>query len=522
MKTNFSIIQLLFTACIVFSCSEMKENDDISADLLSIETKAVKDSPVFSAYDYCNKDGFWRQFNSLEGRIEATQIPEGQLADYSTEELLVLCISHPLANIYPAYNHELQAIHVIADRLNVFREFETREDAAEVLSSFFSKTTISEKQKSPCLKIEDKYSLSLLNCNFLELYISSARIPEVLQGKSKEILIENANRLYNYKKSHPDTYSWFSYGKDLLIAKEIKEGVASSEEADNLYWKLFRTSTPATKSLDDIVIDVHAGTTQLNTKCNRQTVTADRNRELTRDEYEQVMNEFLREYPNGTIIGGDLNTITSTYNCHAYAWHMADNNTPAGYYWINSTYFDMTDDNLSKYWTDCYYQEIYDEASAEKIYYSWADHSAIKSDIDGYYTSKWGMGPLVTHMPSDCPYPMDGMRYFAHTDDCNHDSVIVPQPPTPPIIILPTIETIGIIGSINVRVGQTYTYRASQMFDTALLEWSCSNPSGVISPTNGATVSFTANDFGTYTLVVEYNMYGTILGRGELLINAEY
>lgn len=525
------IIHMFVAACFCLSCSKMGDSIDSKDIVISIKTKSNGESTVFSAYDYCKKDGFWKQFNSLEGRIAATQVPMDNLENYSTEELLVLCISHPLANIYPAYNHELQAVHVIADRINVFREFETREDAAEVLVNFFSKTTISEKQDSPCLKIDDNYSLSLLNCNFLELYISSARISDVLKGENKEILMENAYRLYNYKKSHSDAYSWFSYGKDLLIVEEIKEGVTSSEGADDLYWKLFRASAPATKVWEDperIEIDVYGSTTTVNTKCNQQTITADINKEMTDVEYQQVVNDFRDKFPGGIIPEEVRGSITSLYNCHAFAWHMADNNTPAGYYWIIRSYQDMfSDDNLSKYWTDCYYQEVYQESAAEKIYYSGADHSAIKSDITGYYTSKWGLGPLVTHTPSDCPYLMTYMRYFAHTQNCDHDRIDPtppnpPTPPTPPDQPIDIIPSIGITGNINVRVGQTYTYHASQMYDTALLEWSCSNPSGEISPTNGATVSFTPNDFGTYTLVVEYNMYGIILGRGELLINAEY
>lgn len=82
------------------------------------------------------------------------------------------------------------------------------------------------------------------------------------------------------------------------------------------------------------------------------------------------------------------------------------------------------------------------------------------------------------------------------------------------------IPSISITGPRIISVGQTYTFQASQMYDTAMLEWSCTNTDAHISPSSGRTIYFTVDSAGTYQLVVEYNFYGTVMGRGEINIQA--
>ncbi len=100
-----------------------------------------------------------------------------------------------------------------------------------------------------------------------------------------------------------------------------------------------------------------------------------------------ALNDVAQQYPNAQVLSGS----TSSYNCHGYAYHLTE-----GYgnpVWINN-------DQLSKYWNDCY-QVTANPAAAVKIYYT-GDHSAIPS-VSGKYDSKWGSYPLMRHDPHYVP-----------------------------------------------------------------------------------------------------------------------
>ena len=233
---------------VISSCNSDQESLEHRERISSFRTRVEIDDTVFSAYDYCREKGFWEQFNSLEERIEAVQLSEEVLTSFSTQDLLILCITNPLTFIFSAYNCELQAIPILADRLNVFKAFEEREDAANVLVDFYSRTIVSATQKSPCIQENEEFSLSLMACNFLELYISSARIPSALSDVFSETILQSAERIYDMKVSKPDIYSWFSYGKELLIREAINRNVSSYEEAEELYRLLLVTDPSSTRS----------------------------------------------------------------------------------------------------------------------------------------------------------------------------------------------------------------------------------------------------------------------------------
>lgn len=99
------------------------------------------------------------------------------------------------------------------------------------------------------------------------------------------------------------------------------------------------------------------------------------------------LSDATQQHPNAQVLSG----ATSSYNCHGYTYHLTE-----GYgnpVWINN-------DQLSKYWNDCY-QVTANSAAAVKIYYT-GDHSAIAS-VSGKYDSKWGHWPLMRHDPHDVP-----------------------------------------------------------------------------------------------------------------------
>jgi hypothetical protein len=107
------------------------------------------------------------------------------------------------------------------------------------------------------------------------------------------------------------------------------------------------------------------------------------------------------QYPNATLIGNS----STTYNCHAYAWHMSNGGST---YWI-----DTPSDNT--YWDDGSYVEVSAAAApiATKVSYASDDHSAITTTSPGVFISKWGSGPVMQHASTYTPYNESTIKYYA-------------------------------------------------------------------------------------------------------------
>lgn len=63
---------------------------------------------VTFSFDSIEAPSVWAQYQSLEEMFAACQIPEEKLKSMSTDELVEVCMSHPLYAIYSAYNNELE------------------------------------------------------------------------------------------------------------------------------------------------------------------------------------------------------------------------------------------------------------------------------------------------------------------------------------------------------------------------------------------------------------------------------
>jgi hypothetical protein len=90
--------------------------------------------------------------------------------------------------------------------------------------------------------------------------------------------------------------------------------------------------------------------------------------------------------------------VSSTYNCHGYAWHMSDGGDTVRIPYIP---------DVEKYYSGANptYREVGSSGKYKKVYYNGAQHSAIVDSVStNWVISKWGNGPLVRHLPNHCPY----------------------------------------------------------------------------------------------------------------------
>ena len=94
---------------------------------------------------------------------------------------------------------------------------------------------------------------------------------------------------------------------------------------------------------------------------------------------------------------------TSTYNCHAYAWHVKEGKNKV---WVNNICYEAG--NLNAYWND-YSYTFYDKTTKPhldnlKVFYVPDDYSAITTSNSNIFISKMGAGCLVSHTWNNSPY----------------------------------------------------------------------------------------------------------------------
>ena len=111
-----------------------------------------------------------------------------------------------------------------------------------------------------------------------------------------------------------------------------------------------------------------------------------------------------------------LANSTNYYNCHGYAWYNIEGHmSQSEQRWLNDV--DANGDpiyNVTKYYSGSNpsYTQVYTYTNHLKVSYFPKDHSAISTDSDSLI-SKWGWGPLVKHLPAQCPwYSGSQIKYY--------------------------------------------------------------------------------------------------------------
>ena len=114
---------------------------------------------------------------------------------------------------------------------------------------------------------------------------------------------------------------------------------------------------------------------------------------------------FARYYPPNAIQIPTYDGYSSTgkFNCHGYAWLRVEQGIDR---WINPG------SNLGKYITDSSYVQVPLETFPGKVSWTSTDHSAITTEVPGWFISKWEVGPLCRHYWSYCPYGSSTLKYY--------------------------------------------------------------------------------------------------------------
>lgn len=207
MKRFIYFLTLLALMC---SCSDEVLNESKQQAILGTPNETF-------SFDSITAPNVWSQYQSLEEMLEACQIPEDKLKSMSTDELIEVCMSHPLHFIYFAYNNELRGADVIIRNFNGFSELARRTDAAGKLLNFYDEIFSESVQQDPSFIGRSDIS----HIGFIELYIASKALPSLYEDDNLIKLEKISDKILS-QKIETKRADLFSVRHSFLINAQIK------------------------------------------------------------------------------------------------------------------------------------------------------------------------------------------------------------------------------------------------------------------------------------------------------------
>lgn len=226
MKNKFSLFLIAVIALLMPSCS-----DEIVSEC-SPRSLAPEHSSITFSFDSIVAPNVWGQYQSLEEMLAACQVPVEKLKSMSTEELIEVCLTHPLYGIYSAYNNELEGAKVVINRFNGFAELNRREDAPEKMLAIYENVNFNPKMAS--VHRED-FSNNQQYMGFIDLYVASKELEGLYYGQNLKRLSELSNKVLEKRlKQSPDNINQIR--RSLLISSQAKlvEGMLSADDEQTL------------------------------------------------------------------------------------------------------------------------------------------------------------------------------------------------------------------------------------------------------------------------------------------------
>ncbi len=226
-KTPHKIFLISALLALMCSCSDRMLNEN-STDVTS------KVANVTFSFDSITEPSNWARYQTLEEMMAACQIPDAKLKSMSTDELIEVCMSHPLHALYFAYNNELDGAKVVIDNFNGFKELKEREDAPKKMLAFYEDISLSPKSR--CTNSTQKVDFSKMsNKVFIELFIASKALSGLYEPEYISALEKISNKVLE-KKLHQPNPQIYDIRHSLLINSQIKlkEGMLSNDDRNVL------------------------------------------------------------------------------------------------------------------------------------------------------------------------------------------------------------------------------------------------------------------------------------------------
>jgi hypothetical protein len=172
---------------------------------------------IFTQVKYPSRDS--KEWNDLTvaQRWQAVNIPEDQLSQMSTNDLIEHCIDFDF--MWDIFNHSNYGIglNVVIENHNGLRELLNRSDAGELLLDFYNKIDLNKIKEITESADRGEFVGQIF---FLELFLSYPSVLKQFQGNEK-ILIDSILKTYDTclemnEKSEKDYYCGYSVNTKIL------------------------------------------------------------------------------------------------------------------------------------------------------------------------------------------------------------------------------------------------------------------------------------------------------------------
>ena len=119
---------------------------------------------------------------------------------------------------------------------------------------------------------------------------------------------------------------------------------------------------------------------------------------------------YAQHYPHAVQIKTyDNCSSTRKFNCHGYAWLRVEQNIDR---WIGTGWPNDIVDPEKIYITDGSYTEVSQETYPGKVFWASGDHTAITTEQQGIFISKWNEWPLMKHAWNYSPFGSNNLKYY--------------------------------------------------------------------------------------------------------------
>lgn len=188
---------------------------------------------IFTQVKYPSRDS--NEWNDLTvaQRWQAVNIPEDQLSQMSTNDLIEHCVNFDFMwDIFNHPNYEI-GLNVVIDNHNGLKELLNRSDAGELILDYYRKIDLEEVIKMDKPADRGKFVGKVF---FMELFLSHPNILNQFQGNEKR-LIESILKTYDTclginKKSGKDYYCGYAIGTKVLAIGMALDRLKSRETTD--------------------------------------------------------------------------------------------------------------------------------------------------------------------------------------------------------------------------------------------------------------------------------------------------
>lgn len=402
---NNYITKIAFVALALNSVSCQSDVPDLQSDIA--HNQATRFISRSSSENYF-PDG-WQNFRTHEEKVAALQLPEDLLKSISTEELVEVCMNYPLALDCFAFNSIEYGMQKVISNFNGFAELKSRDNAFNKVLEFYNR----KLDEIELLGRSVGYEINSLELAFWEYFISSEYLCSKNELSESAYLKDLIQKSYSLKQSFED------------LSGDVSASSLKQLSTKSGFHKQSRTHTDDDVSIITVYTLKGLPVEALSIKCNNPS-----------GDKKAGENYIKSKYPNATILAD----ASCTYNCHAYAWYIAEGGKKC---WINNTLLDGTK-NVSKFYSDGTYKET-KKKYAQKAFYVSDDHSALVEFSGNSFVAKWGQLPLVQHLWYDSPYDDSEIRYFTKDFSSPAPGEPDPEPEPDPVPDDPAFKT----GTVN-------------------------------------------------------------------------